>query len=95
MGGTGQERATRARRFSPIYCCRPKLWREQRRLLFSWPATRSPDRTTLAESLEEQALQPISNIFELGSTVSVGQTICIIEAMKVMNEIKAERSGTN
>ncbi|MBC8125976.1 MAG: biotin carboxyl carrier domain-containing protein, partial [Gloeobacteraceae cyanobacterium ES-bin-144] len=31
---------------------------------------------------------------EVGSTVSVGQTLCIIEAMKVMNEIKAERAGT-
>ncbi len=31
---------------------------------------------------------------DVGSTVSVGQTLCIIEAMKVMNEIKAERSGT-
>jgi len=31
---------------------------------------------------------------EIGTTVSVGQTICIIEAMKVMNEIKAEKSGT-
>jgi acetyl-CoA carboxylase biotin carboxyl carrier protein len=31
---------------------------------------------------------------EIGSTVSVGQTVCIIEAMKVMNEIKAERAGT-
>ncbi len=30
---------------------------------------------------------------EIGSAVSVGQTLCIIEAMKVMNEIKAERSG--
>jgi acetyl-CoA carboxylase biotin carboxyl carrier protein len=34
------------------------------------------------------------NFVTVGSTVSVGQTICIIEAMKVMNEIKAERSGT-
>ncbi len=31
---------------------------------------------------------------EVGSQVSVGQTVCIIEAMKVMNEIKAEKSGT-
>jgi len=31
---------------------------------------------------------------DVGSTVSEGQTICIIEAMKVMNEIKAEKSGT-
>lgn len=34
------------------------------------------------------------NFVEVGTTVSEGQTICIIEAMKVMNEIKAEKSGT-
>lgn len=34
------------------------------------------------------------NFVEVGSTVSEGQTLCIIEAMKVMNEIKAEKSGT-
>lgn len=34
------------------------------------------------------------NFVEVGDTVSEGQTICIIEAMKVMNEIKAEKSGT-
>jgi acetyl-CoA carboxylase biotin carboxyl carrier protein len=34
------------------------------------------------------------NFVEVGTTVSEGQTLCIIEAMKVMNEIKAERSGT-
>lgn len=31
---------------------------------------------------------------KVGDSVSVGQTLCIIEAMKVMNEIKAEKSGT-
>lgn len=30
----------------------------------------------------------------VGDTVSEGQTLCIIEAMKVMNEITAEKSGT-
>lgn len=30
----------------------------------------------------------------VGDSISEGQTICIIEAMKVMNEIKAEKSGT-
>jgi acetyl-CoA carboxylase biotin carboxyl carrier protein len=34
------------------------------------------------------------NFIDVGSSVSIGQTLCIIEAMKVMNEIKAERSGT-
>lgn len=31
---------------------------------------------------------------ELGQTVSAGQTICIIEAMKMLNQIEAPRSGT-
>ncbi len=30
----------------------------------------------------------------VGDAISEGQTLCIIEAMKVMNEIKAEKSGT-
>uniref|UniRef100_A0A7C4U7S9 Biotin carboxyl carrier protein of acetyl-CoA carboxylase n=1 Tax=candidate division WOR-3 bacterium TaxID=2052148 RepID=A0A7C4U7S9_UNCW3 len=30
---------------------------------------------------------------ELGDVVKQGQTVCIIEAMKIMNEIKAEVSG--
>ena len=33
------------------------------------------------------------NLVEVGSVVSVGQVVCIIEAMKVMNEIKAEQAG--
>ncbi len=31
---------------------------------------------------------------EVGSVVRPGQTLCIIEAMKLMNEIEAEMSGT-
>ena len=30
---------------------------------------------------------------EVGQSVSVGQTLCIVEAMKLMNEIEAEISG--
>ena len=31
---------------------------------------------------------------ELGSEVKEGETICIIEAMKILNEIEADKSGT-
>jgi acetyl-CoA carboxylase biotin carboxyl carrier protein len=31
---------------------------------------------------------------EVGSTVKEGETICIIEAMKILNEIEADKSGT-
>ena len=30
---------------------------------------------------------------KVGSRVSVGQVVCIIEAMKIMNEIESEVSG--
>ncbi len=30
---------------------------------------------------------------EVGSTVTAGDTLCIIEAMKLMNEIEADKSG--
>ena len=30
---------------------------------------------------------------DVGSTVNVGDVVCIIEAMKLMNEIKAEQAG--
>ncbi len=31
---------------------------------------------------------------EIGQTVSAGDTICIVEAMKMMNQIEADKSGT-
>ena len=31
---------------------------------------------------------------EIGSLVKEGETICIIEAMKILNEIEADKSGT-
>ena len=30
---------------------------------------------------------------KIGDTVEIGQTVCIIEAMKIMNEIKSEVKG--
>ena len=31
---------------------------------------------------------------EIGSTIKEGETICIVEAMKILNEIEADKSGT-
>jgi acetyl-CoA carboxylase biotin carboxyl carrier protein len=31
---------------------------------------------------------------EIGSVVKQGETVCIIEAMKILNEIEADKSGT-
>ena len=35
-----------------------------------------------------------SPFIEVGSVVREGETICIIEAMKILNEIEADKSGT-
>jgi acetyl-CoA carboxylase biotin carboxyl carrier protein len=38
---------------------------------------------------------PSSAVFcEIGTTVKAGDVLCIIEAMKMMNQIEAEVSGT-
>jgi len=55
-----------------------------------WKDVRSPIVGTFY-----RAPSPSSPVFaEVGDRVSTGQTLCIIEAMKVMNEIEAEFSGT-
>ncbi|HVR18210.1 MAG TPA: acetyl-CoA carboxylase biotin carboxyl carrier protein [Polyangiaceae bacterium] len=36
----------------------------------------------------------VANFVEVGSVVRAGQTLCIVEAMKLMNEIEAEVAGT-
>jgi len=36
----------------------------------------------------------LANFVEVGSVVRPGQALCIVEAMKLMNEIEAEISGT-
>ena len=41
-----------------------------------------------------RAPTPGAKVFvEVGQTVSEGETVCIIEAMKLLNEIEADRSG--
>jgi acetyl-CoA carboxylase biotin carboxyl carrier protein len=42
-----------------------------------------------------RSASPGSKAFvEVGSTIKEGEPICIIEAMKIMNEIEADKSGT-
>ncbi|MFT4191996.1 MAG: acetyl-CoA carboxylase biotin carboxyl carrier protein, partial [Comamonas sp.] len=42
-----------------------------------------------------RASSPGSKPFvEVGDTIKEGDTVCIIEAMKILNEIEADKSGT-
>jgi len=53
-------------------------------------AVRSPMVGTFYRSPAPNA----SSFVEVGKQVSVGDTLCIIEAMKLMNQIEADKSGT-
>jgi acetyl-CoA carboxylase biotin carboxyl carrier protein len=68
------------------------------------PAAPSGDGEKLASNLKEitspmvgtfyRAPAPEADPFtDVGQRVSVGQTVCIVEAMKLMNEVGAEFSG--
>jgi acetyl-CoA carboxylase biotin carboxyl carrier protein len=42
-----------------------------------------------------RAASPGAKAFvEVGDTIKQGETICIVEAMKILNEIEADKSGT-
>lgn len=42
-----------------------------------------------------RSASPGANAFvEVGDSINAGETLCIIEAMKILNEIEADKSGT-
>ena len=42
-----------------------------------------------------RSASPGAKVFvEIGDSIKVGETVCIIEAMKILNEIEADKSGT-
>ncbi len=61
------------------------------------PAVPAADRPTIDSPMVGTfytAPAPDAPAFvEVGQTISVGQVVCIVEAMKLMNEIKSEVSG--
>ena len=70
------------------------------------PQASAPQATTKEPEIKGKAItSPMVGTFyaasspeaapfvEIGSTVNVGDVVCIIEAMKLMNEIKAEQAG--
>ena len=63
------------------------------------------DKPTTADDTGEKVLSPMPGVFysaqspdkppfiSEGDQVKIGQTLCIIESMKIMNEIESEQSG--
>ncbi|MCP1728607.1 acetyl-CoA carboxylase biotin carboxyl carrier protein [Natronospira proteinivora] len=66
------------------------------------PSQESEDDTPAGHKLESpmvgtfyRAPSPTSkNFVEVGQQVKEGETVCIVEAMKMMNQIEADKSGT-
>jgi acetyl-CoA carboxylase biotin carboxyl carrier protein len=71
------------------------------------PAIEAPPVVTAApESTAHTVKSPMVGTFyrasspgakpfvEIGDTIKAGDTICIVEAMKILNEIEADKSGT-
>ena len=71
------------------------------------PAAEAPAAEPAAEAIEGHAIKsPMVGTFyrapspgatpfvEVGQTVSAGDTLCIIEAMKLLNQIEADKAGT-
>ena len=70
------------------------------------PVAAAPAATPAARDLSNAQKSPMVGTFyrapgpnaaafvEVGKQVKAGDTLCIIEAMKLMNEIEAEKSGT-
>ncbi|TAG68311.1 MAG: acetyl-CoA carboxylase biotin carboxyl carrier protein [Burkholderiales bacterium] len=53
-----------------------------------------PVKSPMVGTFYRSATPGAKPFIEIGSKVSVGDTLCIIEAMKLMNEIEADRAGT-
>ena len=57
------------------------------------PAGRAPIKSPMVGTFYASPAPDAAPFVQPGNTVEVGQVICIIEAMKLMNEIKAEVRG--
>jgi acetyl-CoA carboxylase biotin carboxyl carrier protein len=51
-------------------------------------------RSPMVGTFYRAASPTAANFVEVGQTVKQGDTLCIIEAMKMMNQIQADKSGT-
>jgi acetyl-CoA carboxylase biotin carboxyl carrier protein len=62
------------------------------------PAAAAPDghvvKSPMVGTFYRSSSPEAAAYVEVGTQVKEGQTICIIEAMKILNEIEADKSGT-
>ncbi|MEQ1528859.1 MAG: acetyl-CoA carboxylase biotin carboxyl carrier protein [Methylococcales bacterium] len=58
------------------------------------PTAGAPAAAPMVGSFYRSASPGSKSFVEVGQSVQVGDTLCIIEAMKILNQIEADKSGT-
>jgi acetyl-CoA carboxylase biotin carboxyl carrier protein len=58
------------------------------------PPAGHPVKSPMVGTFYRSASPGAKPFIEIGSQVKEGETICIIEAMKILNEIEADKGGT-
>lgn len=58
------------------------------------PTSGHPVKSPMVGTFYRSASPGAKAFVEVGDTIQEGEPICIIEAMKIMNEIEADKSGT-
>ena len=58
------------------------------------PPTGNSVKSPMVGTFYRSASPGAKSFVEIGSVVKEGDTICIIEAMKILNEIEADKAGT-
>ena len=94
-GQTGMATQTHAYAAAPLMMPTPPVAAES--VQATVEAAAEPERNVLKSPMVGtfyRAPNPESpNFVNVGDTVKVGQTLCIIEAMKLLNEIESEKDG--
>ncbi len=58
------------------------------------PSNALPIRSPMAGTFYRSPAPELQPFVEVGQRVEIGDVLCIIESMKMMNEVKSERIGT-
>ena len=90
----GDKRITVRRAPEPKVCLAEPPLAAAPGAVLAGPSGTVPITAPLVGTFYRRATPESPPLVEVGQIVHPGDTVCIIEAMKVMNEIKAECSGT-
>ena len=87
---TGVERADLERQTAPS---EPHAAEERKEIEAKPPKNLVPIKSPMVGTFYRAPAPDADNYVEENSAVTVGQTVCIVEAMKLMNEIESEVEG--